>query len=99
MNQHDRDSAELRRLCAERDRLQEALKDADAGMMLFLEQRDQLKAENETLRQDAARWKFVRSPVGTNSPFAVWHEGKMPVFSSIADRMVDDAMAKEASHE
>jgi hypothetical protein len=42
MNQHDRDSAELRRLCAERDRLKEALKDADAGMVLFLEQRDQL---------------------------------------------------------
>ncbi|MBK59407.1 MAG: hypothetical protein CML01_11460 [Pseudomonas sp.] len=59
---------------------------------------DRLRAENETLRQDAARWKFVRSPVGTSSPFAVWHEGKMPVFSRIADRMVDDAMAKEASH-
>lgn len=43
MNQHERDSKELRQLCAERDRLKEALKDADAGMIHFLEQRDQMR--------------------------------------------------------
>lgn len=66
---------------------------------LFLaHERDQLKAENEGLRKDAERYRFVRNPIGTSSPLAIWNEGKMPSFSSMADAVVDEFMAKEASH-
>ncbi|RAS34037.1 MULTISPECIES: hypothetical protein [unclassified Pseudomonas] len=61
-------------------------------------ERDQLKAENEALRKDAERYRFVRNPIGTSSPLAIWNEGKMPLFSSMADAVVDEFMAKEASH-
>jgi len=50
------------------------------------------------LRKDAERYRFVRNPIGTSSPLAIWNEGKMPLFSSIADSVVDEFMAKEASH-
>ncbi|MNJ43222.1 hypothetical protein D3C77_382190 [compost metagenome] len=59
---------------------------------------DQLKAENEALRKDAERYRFVRNPIGTSSPLAIWNEGKMPLFSGMADAVVDEFMAKEASH-
>ncbi|WP_137138168.1 hypothetical protein [Pseudomonas asiatica] len=62
-------------------------------------ERDQLKVENEALRKDAERYRFVRNPIGTSSPLAIWNEGKMPLFSSIADAVVDEFMAKEASHD
>lgn len=61
-------------------------------------ERDQLKAENEALRKDAERYRFVRSPLGTGSPLAIWNEGRMPLFSGMADAVVDELMAKEASH-
>jgi hypothetical protein len=57
-----------------------------------------LEAENEALRKDAQRWRFVRSPIGAGSSLAIWQEGRMPLFSAIADAVVDEAMAKEASH-
>lgn len=57
-----------------------------------------LKAENEALRKDAERYRFVRNPIGTSSPLAIWNEGKMPLFSSIADAVVDEFMTKEANH-
>jgi len=57
---------------------------------------DQLKAENEALRKDAERYRFVRNPIGTSSPLAIWNEGKMPLFSGMADAVVDEFMAKEA---
>lgn len=60
---------------------------------------DQLKAENEALRRDAERYRFVRNPIGTSSPLAIWNEGKMPLFSGMADAVVDQFMAKEASHD
>lgn len=55
--------------------------------------------ENEALRKDAERYRFVRNPIGTSSPLAIWNEGKMPLFSGIADAVVDEFMAKEASHD
>lgn len=58
-----------------------------------------LKAENEALRKDAERYRFVRNPIGTTSPLAIWNEGKMPLFSSMADAVVDEFMAKEAAHD
>lgn len=61
-------------------------------------ERDQLKAENDTLRKDAERYRFVRNPIGTSSPLAIWSEGKVPLFSGMADAVVDEFMAKEASH-
>lgn len=45
---------------------------------------------------DAERWRFVRSPIGTRSPYAIWNEGRMPVFCKIADACIDDAIRKEA---
>ena len=55
----------------------------------------QLKAENDALRKDAGRYRFVRNPLGTSSPLAIWSEGKMPLFSGMADAVVDELMAKE----
>lgn len=62
-------------------------------------ERDQLKAENEVLRKDAERYRFVRNPIGTTSPLAIWKEGRMPLFSSMADAVVDKFMAKEVTHD
>ncbi|CAI8817812.1 hypothetical protein [Pseudomonas chlororaphis] len=80
------------RLEVERDSSKTLLKDAIA-------REDRLKAENEALRKDAERYRFVRNPIGTSSPLAIWNEGKMPLFSGIADAVVDEFMAKEASHD
>ena len=59
---------------------------------------DQLKAENEALRKDAERYRFVRNPIPRGSRLAIWREGRMPMFSVMADAEIDAAMAKEASH-
>ncbi|UVL26798.1 hypothetical protein [Pseudomonas donghuensis] len=56
------------------------------------------RAEAEVLRKDAERYRFVRNPIGTSSPLAIWNEGKMPLFSGIADAVVDEFITKEASH-
>lgn len=64
-------------------------------VLTLLAEIDQLNAESEALRKDAERYRFVRSPIGTASPLAIWSEGKMPIFSSIADAVVDEFMAKE----
>lgn len=69
-----------------------------ATVLALLAEIDQLKAENEALREDAERYRFVRSPIGTSSPLAIWNEEKMPLFSSIADAVVDEFMAKEATN-
>jgi len=58
-----------------------------------------LAAENESLRKDAGRYRFVRNPLGTCSPLAIWNEGKMPLFSGVADAVVDEFMAKESTNE
>ncbi len=55
-----------------------------------------LIAETAALRKDAERYRFVRNPIGTTSPLAIWNEGKMPLFSGMADAVVDEFMAKEA---
>lgn len=68
MNQHDRDSAELRQVCAERDRLREALKDADAGMLLFLDQRNQMR---ELLMRMVDLQNSGRGPMRS---FELWNE-------------------------
>ncbi|AJO79393.1 hypothetical protein [Pseudomonas sp. MRSN 12121] len=58
----------------------------------------QLQEEVKALRKDAERYRFVRNPIGTSSPLAIWNEGRMPLFSGIADAVVDEFMTKEASH-
>lgn len=65
------------------------------GVKTALDEREQLKSENEALRKDAERYRFVRNPIGTSSPLAIWNEGKMPLFSGMADAVVDEFMAKE----
>lgn len=69
-----------------------------ASMLAAEAERDQLKAENEALRKDAERYRFVRNPIGTSSPLAIWNEGKMPLFSGMADAVVDEYMAKELTN-
>lgn len=114
-------------LLAEIERMESESMHAAAGFQSDREQIDQLKAENEALRQskdramslvdqleiqhaelkaavqalelDAERYRFVRNPIGTSSPLAIWNEGKMPLFSGMADAVVDEFMAKEASHD
>ncbi|WP_054882095.1 hypothetical protein [Pseudomonas sp. NBRC 111128] len=66
--------------------------------VVMAEAYDQLKAENEVLRKDAERYRFVRNPIGTSSPLAIWNEGKMPLFSGMADAVVDEYMAKELTN-
>lgn len=51
------------------------------------------------LRKDAEWYRFVRNPIGTTSPLAIWNEGKMPLFSGMADAVVDEFTAKEAAHD
>lgn len=60
MNQHDRDSAELRRLCQERDNLKATCRELRAQVQLELErhrttwtQLEQAKRETEVLRKAA----------------------------------------------
>jgi hypothetical protein len=62
-------------------------------------ERDQLRVENEALHKDAERYRFVRNPIGTSSPLAIWNEGKMPLFSGMADAVVDEFMDNEVSHD
>lgn len=56
---------------------------------------DQLKAENEALRNDAARWQFVRDvwPKVKLVPNGDWFN------SCFLEREIDAAMSKEASHD
>lgn len=65
------------------------------GVKTALDEREQLKSENEALRKDAERYRFLRNPIGTSSPLAIWSEGKMPLFSGMADAVVGEFMAKE----
>lgn len=84
----DEARAEVRSLKAEN----EALRDGANYRAI-----QSLRADCEALRKDAERYRFVRSPLGTSSPLAIWNEGKMPLFSGMADACIDAAMAKEAS--
>lgn len=53
-----------------------------------------LSAENEALRKDAERWRFVRNPTATGSPFAVWSERTNLFLGKFADEAIDAAMGK-----
>lgn len=53
-----------------------------------------LIAENEALRKDAERWRFVRNPVGNSSPFAIWSEKTNLFLGNHADEAIDAAMSK-----
>ena len=55
-----------------------------------------LIAENEALRKDAERWRFVRNPVGNSSPFAIWSEKTNLFLGKHADEAIDAAMSKGA---
>lgn len=91
--QHGRDSAELRRLCSMRD--------------LARKQRDQLKAENEALRKDAERYRWLRDPdnqcaVEDDSDYYMppmvcgYVEHEDILTHEALDTAIDAAMAKEA---
>jgi hypothetical protein len=54
----------------------------------------ELIAENEALRKDAERWRFVRNPVGNSSPFAIWSEKTNLFLGKHADKAIDAAMSK-----
>ena len=65
------------------------------------QERDQFKAENDSLRLDARRWRCVRNAVPMKSPYAVWREGSHLVLGKDADELVDNFLshAKEASND
>lgn len=84
---------EIARLKTENDALRARLSKPDPILIQCL---DSAVAEMDQLEKDAARWRFVRSPIGTESPLAIWREGRMPLFSGLADAAVDDAMAEAA---
>jgi FtsZ-binding cell division protein ZapB len=73
-------------LLAEIERLESEAMHTAAGAQSDREQRDQLKAENEALRKDAERYRFVRKTWCPDWP------------SEKADAQIDAAMAKEVSH-
>lgn len=54
--------------------------------------------KQESMRKDAERWRFVRNPVGSGSPFAVWSERTNLFLGKYADEAIDAAMSKEHSH-
>ncbi|MGG4659126.1 ead/Ea22-like family protein [Pseudomonas vlassakiae] len=88
-------------LLAEIERLESAKGDPVGSFdkhMEYMQENIRLKAENEALRKDAERYRFVRNPIGTSSPLAIWNEGKMPLFSGMADAVVDEYMAKELTN-
>jgi FtsZ-binding cell division protein ZapB len=73
--QHGRDSGELRKLCSARDSARR--------------QRDQLKSENEALRNDAERYRWMRQrhiPLEGHDFLST---------QEILDRRIDAAMLKE----
>lgn len=87
------------RLKAENEALRQS-KDRAMSLVDQLEiQHAKLKAAVQELELDAERYRFVRNPIGTSSPLAIWNEGNMPLFSGMADAVVDEFMAKEASHD
>ena len=47
----------------------------------------------ESMRKDAERWRFVRNPTATGSPFAVWSERTNLFLGKFADEAIDAAMA------
>ncbi|MOA37295.1 hypothetical protein D3C78_1588740 [compost metagenome] len=79
--QHARDSGELRKLCSARDSARR--------------QRDQLKAESETLRKDSERYRAIRDDI----PHLDFGRAILDVQTAAEyDSAVDATMTKEASH-
>lgn len=86
-------------LIAERDQFKSELKkvkaDRKACWAEFKVQGrrfDQLNDENADLRKDAERWRFVRNPVATGSPFAIWSERTNLFLGKSADEAIDAAI-------
>ena len=52
-------------------------------------QEEQIKS----LRKDAERWRFVRNPIGSGSPFAIWSEGTKLFLGQYADEAIDAAIS------
>lgn len=48
----------------------------------------------ESMRKDAERWRFVRNPTATGSPFAVWSERTNLFLGKFADEAIDAAMSQ-----
>lgn len=80
------------KIIADRDRLLDLFECPDHGQCIpyAMEQVD-------ALRKDAERYRFVRNPIARGSSLAIWHEGRLPMFSGLADAAIDSDMRKEAS--
>lgn len=75
------------------------------GYKAVLDERDQLKAENEALRKDAERYRWIRTADWWRSPVcAISNPKEQAKLGSDCpsgerlDAQIDAAMAKEASH-
>lgn len=83
-------------LLAEIDRVESELMHMAAGAESDREQRNQLKAENEALRKDAQRYRWLRDKQTFIWLIQDWFPGEAMLTNVDAD--IDAAMAKEASH-
>ncbi|PAA08883.1 hypothetical protein [Pseudomonas fragi] len=79
---------------AERDELKLEVAGLKTGYEAYERVNAELKAECEVLRKDAGRWQFVRNPVGSGSPFAIWSERTNLFLGKFADEAIDAAMGK-----
>lgn len=87
--QHGRDSAELRSLCQARDYARK--------------ERDQLKVDNEALRKDAERYRWLREKVGVDLIFGDYNPWLLSCNTDMTDlekkttdEAIDAAMTKVA---
>ncbi|WP_289328843.1 hypothetical protein [Pseudomonas sp. 'CRE Jenny 4'] len=82
------------RAARERDQYRAEVAGLKTGYEAYERVNAELKAEVERLRKDADRWQFVRNPVGSGSPFAIWSERTNLFLGKFADEAIDAAMGK-----
>ncbi|MFK3815108.1 hypothetical protein ACI2KG_00610 [Pseudomonas sp. NPDC089407] len=98
--------AEIERLDRESQNLSSQLGECDRERRAFRGDRDQLKAENEALRRDARRYRFLRNQHWPVAELAVVCNPKVSVklgydcpSGDRLDQQVDGAMIRGASHD
>lgn len=84
-------------LLAEIERTEGRLHDAAELCATVEQERDQLKAENERLTEDAARYRWLRNPENDVAILFGGHAWE-DLSSEYMDGSIDAAIAKEASH-
>ncbi|WKL65488.1 hypothetical protein Q1Z72_19565 [Pseudomonas qingdaonensis] len=91
-------AADVRGLLAEIERIEliSRISCNHDGFKAVLDERDQLKTENEALRKDAERYRWLRDKQTFIWLIQDWFPGEAMLTNVDAD--IDAAMAKEVSH-